>query len=113
MLKRNLVKALTAVAAASSVAVLAAPAAPAEAARRSCGYISCTVYLNKSETSDFKDGLGIAAVPVAFIPVAGPWTAGAMGINTGLISIMANHGWCLSLKFRLGNRYPEQGFYHC
>lgn len=113
MLKRNLLKTLAAVLTASAVGVLAAPAQPAQAYRRTCGYISCTVYFNKSETSDIKDGLAVTAIPVAFIPVAGPLTAASLGLNSGVISIMANHGYCLQLKLRLGSRQPEQGFYRC
>lgn len=99
--------------AATAVGVLALPSTPAQAARASCGYISCTAYFNKSETSDIKDGIGITAIPVAFIPVAGPLTAASMGLDTGFISIMLNHGYCLKVKVRLGSSHLEPGFYRC
>lgn len=110
--KRKLTTGAVAAVAASTMVALAAPA-PAQAAKRKCGYISCTFYFNKSETSDIKDGLGITAIPVAFIPIAGPITAASMGLNTGAMSIMLNHGYCLKLKIRLGGNHVEQGFYSC
>lgn len=113
MLKRRLVKTVTAVLAASVVGVLAIPAAPAQAARRSCGYISCTWYFTKSETSDIKDGLAITAIPTAFVPIAGPITAASLGLNSGVISIMANHGYCLKLKLAPVTRQVQQGFFSC
>lgn len=111
-LKRKMLNGLAAVLAASTLAVVVAPAS-AEAARRKCGYISCTWYFNKSETSDIKDGVAITAIPVAFIPIAGPITAASLGLNSGAISIMANHGFCLKIKIRPANRAVEQGFYRC
>jgi hypothetical protein len=111
--KRNVFKAVAAVVAASAVGILAAPAQPAQAYRRTCGYVSCTVYLNKSETSDFKDGYGLTAIGVAFIPGFGTLTAAGMGLNVGLMSIMLNHGYCVKLKANAVSRSVEQGFYRC
>lgn len=114
MFKRTIIKGLAAVLAASAVGVVAVPASPAQAYRRTCGYISCTIYLNKSETSDFKDGNAITAIPAYFIPGAGTLTAAALGLNSGVISIALNHGYCVKLKAgpAVLNKV-EQGFYRC
>lgn len=114
-LKRKLLNGFVAVAAASSLAVLAAPAS-AEAAKRKCGYISCTWYFNTSETSDIKDGIGIGAIPIAFIPGVGPVTAASMGISSGTLSIMLNHHQCLKVKIGPGTDarvHAFPGFYTC
>lgn len=113
MLRRRLVNTLAAVLAACTVGVLAVPATPAQAYRRTCGYVSCTVYLNKSETSDFKDSVGITAGGVAFIPGFGLITAASMGVDVGLMSIMLNHGFCVKLKVNALNHSIEPGFYRC
>lgn len=115
-IKKRFMHVAGAILAAATVGALAVPAAPAEAAKRKCGYISCTWYFNTSETSDIKDGVGIGAIPIAFIPGVGPVTAASMGVSSGMMSIMLNHHQCLKVKVGPGSdgrAHAFPGYYNC
>ena len=96
----------------SAATVGVAPDA-AEAARRKCGYVSCTFYLNRTETNDLKYAITAGGVVLA-IPV--PIAAASLGLNAVAIDVALNHNYCVKVKVQPAGGTGvnvSQGFYRC
>lgn len=90
--------------------------APADAATRKCGIISCTWYLNRIESNDFKNGVTVAGVGSVFIPGFGPLTAAGAGLSVAAIDTALNHNYCVKLKVGpdpIQKVKVTPGFYPC
>jgi hypothetical protein len=90
------------------LAFAAVAARPAHAAKVTTGWVTGTVYFNKSETKDMKSVANVAPICGALAPVAPPAgaiAAAACAFDFGAVAFQANRAenrnMCAKIKFTL------------